>query len=196
MDIPLIKSNPVPHVVIDNFLGTANNQRLLTAIECVRDDMNLGTVNHSGIEQVDDLKRNRNLWLDPFDETIAGFFKNYIFQINVDHPELDHLQINGQSRAYSILLSKYTNKDYYDWHTDLNGHCTWNYFCYREPRKFVGGDFLLSDCLHDATEFLQTEIIECVNDRLIIFPAKYQHSVSQMNTDVGERYSIQIFFSE
>jgi hypothetical protein len=183
----------VPHIVIDNFLGAGKNNKILSAIEEKHSSMELGTVNNFGTEVQHYIKRNRNFWVDPFDLDIAGVFRNQMSKLDIDTPELDHM-IGIQSRTHVVLLSQYTNGDYYDWHTDIGGHCTWNYFCFREPKQFTGGDFVLSDSTYDNEVGSNTTTIECINDRLVIFPAHYHHCVTPVVTDTAFRYSVQLFF--
>lgn len=200
-------NQPVPHIIIDNFLGSKLNQDILRMIAVVENRMIDAEIIDHGVRRTDHgFRKNLNLWLDTFDNDtidIMTIFTERFFHPSIEkevskYPELNHA--NGvQSRNHNMVLSRFYNNDFYKWHTDGGGHCTWNYFCYREPRQFTGGDFELSNALYQQ-ERTQTKVIECVNDRLIIFPAKYQHQVIAIDAEqtlegLDCRHSIQVFFS-
>ncbi len=197
----------MPHIVIDNFLGAKNNSRILNMIAAVEDKMIDAEIIDHGVRRIDHgFRKNLNLWLDTFDNDTLGimafftekFFHADIAQAVAQMPELDHF-VGSQSRNYNMVLSRYQSADFYKWHTDGGGHVTWNYFCYQTPRQFVGGDFELSNGLYQEQR-TETTVIECVNDRLVIFPAMYQHSVTSVSAvddliGLNCRHSIQVFFS-
>jgi len=200
-------NSPVPHLVVDGFLGARTNQDLLGMIATVEDRMIDAEIIDHGVRRTDHgFRQNLNLWLDTFDTDTLGimsiftekFFDTRVLEAVNNCPELNHAT-NTQSRNHNMVLSRFHTHDFYKWHTDGGGHATWNYFCYREPRQFKGGDFELSNALYQEPRS-DTKIIECVNDRLIIFPAKYQHQVipvvSESDlTGLDCRHSIQVFFS-
>lgn len=187
--------DPVPHIIVDNFLSTRENLQVLEYIEEHLTAFAHGTVTNPAGEQEHNLdyKRNGNIWLDLFECDIVNLFRNHMFDIQTDIEELDHT-----NRPHEILLSQYMSGDYYNWHTDLGGHCTWNYFAYKEPKGFVGGDFMLSNRTVDNLTPTTYTTIECLNNRLVIFPAVYQHAVGTVQGTFVDfmnlRYSIQIFF--
>lgn len=172
-------------MIIDNFLGTTANQRLLELIEQSANVFTPGEISGHGNTAVNvDFKRNKNIWLDLFDSEIVHIFQNRLFNFNAVDPQLEH-----KNKSYAVLLSQYLPGDYYNWHTDLGGSVTWSYICHPEP--VAGGQLVLSTAVYDQapTEVLP---VESVNDRLVIFPAKYQHQVTTVES--GCRYSIQLFF--
>jgi Rps23 Pro-64 3,4-dihydroxylase Tpa1-like proline 4-hydroxylase len=182
-------TSPVRHIVIDNFLGAKTNQHVLGLIQAQLPKIEPGQVqtNSGSIEVADQFKRNGNHWLDPFDSEIANIVRNNFFKFNIVE------ELNHNKRSHNILLSRYVDGDFYNWHTDLGGVCTWNYFVIPEPKQFTGGDFVLSNALA-GTDPVDTKTIEPVNDRLVIFPAQYQHQVTPV-VGAGARYSIQVFFA-
>jgi Rps23 Pro-64 3,4-dihydroxylase Tpa1-like proline 4-hydroxylase len=99
---------------------------------------------------------------------------------------------------HEVLLSQYVDGDFYEWHTDLGGLVTWNYFAFTEPKQFNGGEFCLSDALIDEKIIKNFKEIDPQNDRLVIFPAKYQHQVKQIQSQwtepMANRYTVQVFF--
>lgn len=200
-------NKPVPHLVIDNFLGPGRNKHLLDMISMIEHRMIDAEIIDHGVRKTDlGFRKNLNLWLDTFDYDTLGimsiftekFFHPAVEQAVADIPELSHVS-GAQSRNHNMVLSRYHATDFYKWHTDGGGHATWNYFCYQTPKQFVGGDFELSNGLYQQ-ERSETTTIECVNDRLVIFPAKYQHCVTPVDADPSLdglecRHSIQVFFS-
>jgi Rps23 Pro-64 3,4-dihydroxylase Tpa1-like proline 4-hydroxylase len=173
-------------MIIDNFLGPAANQRVLELIDQMGFDFIPGEISlDTGANAVvADFKRNNNIWLDQFDSEIVHAFQNRLFDVGVVDPELDH-----KNKSYAVLLSQYLPGDYYNWHTDLGGSVTWSYVCHPEP--VAGGQLVLSTALYNQ-EPQETMPIDSVNDRLIIFPAQYQHQVTAVES--GCRYSVQLFF--
>lgn len=180
---------PVTHTIIDNFLGKDINQRIFDLIqqELPRFEQGQIQTNNGSIEVVEQFKRNANQWLDPFESEIVQLIRTNFFKFDVQ-PELNH-----NERSHNMLLSRYVDGDFYNWHTDLGGHCTWNYFVAADPKDFTGGDFILSDARADEDPVTNTTI-EPINDRLVIFPAQYKHCVTPI-VGPGIRYSIQVFFA-
>ena len=201
-----VYSHPVPHIVVDNFLGSKTNQKLLGMIATIQDRLIDAEIIDHGVRRTDSgFRKNLNLWLDTFDnDTLgimsiftAGFFNPQIEQAVAHIPELNHIS-EIQTRTHNMVLSRYSSTDFYKWHTDGGGHVTWNYFCYQTPKQFAGGDFELSNGLYQQDR-AETTTIECLNDRLVIFPAKYQHCVTPVTAEdnmleLACRHSIQVFF--
>jgi Rps23 Pro-64 3,4-dihydroxylase Tpa1-like proline 4-hydroxylase len=172
-------------MIIDNFLGTAANQRLLSLIDQCTNAFAPGQIANNGNIAVDlDYKRNKNIWLDLFESEIVHIFQNRLFNFKPTDTLLDH-----SNKSYEVLLSQYLPGDYYNWHTDLGGSVTWSYVCHPEP--VAGGQLVLSTAQHDQVP-TETIPIDSVNDRLIVFPAQYQHQVTAVES--GCRYSVQLFF--
>ena len=188
-------NDPVPHIVVDDFLSIYEYNQVFDSIEESLSLLSAGQVHApDGTNKVvADFKRNGNVWLDSFTSNIVNIFRNNFFAIPVSLTELD-----CRDKMHEVLLSQYVAGDFYDWHTDLDGHSTWNYFLYREPKQFSGGDFVISDATINVEQRANTKIIECVNNRLVIFPARYQHCVTTVQGSflepMSSRYSIQVFF--
>ena len=68
----------------------------------------------------------------------------------------------------ATLISYYEEKDYYKAHTDAS-ILTYLYWCHKEPKKFEGGDLILSEL---------DEGITYKNNRLVIFPSWRLHEVT------------------
>ncbi|CAB4133269.1 Oxoglutarate/iron-dependent dioxygenase [uncultured Caudovirales phage] len=199
-------NDPVPYVVIDNFLGTIANKELLGEIHSNEYKLQSAEIINYGVREVDaTFRKNLTWWLDDVDDatiSVAGKMNRYFFHKDLvdvvgDIPELLHLT-GSMSRSHNMVISRYAESDFYKWHVDIGGHVTWNYFFYHTPRKFTGGDFVLSNSLYEE-EITQTTTIDCVNDRLVIFPSCYQHCVTPVEskglTGVDCRHSLQVFFT-
>jgi len=93
--------------------------------------------------------------------------------------------------AYSTndytLLNYYEDGNFYDPHVDSALFTTVT-MLYHEPKKFLGGNLIFSE--HDIG-------IECINNRLILFPSVVEHNVTNVSMEnkyrgMG-RYSITQF---
>lgn len=88
-------------------------------------------------------------------------------------------------------LRYYHDNEYYEPHLDASTHFLAFYYCYKEPKKFKGGNLFFPD---------QDYEYECDNNSLIIFPGWVQHGVKKVSIknsnyhDGYGRYSITTFF--
>jgi Rps23 Pro-64 3,4-dihydroxylase Tpa1-like proline 4-hydroxylase len=144
----------------------------------------------------------------------GNFLKQTLGMAFRDHPEVQEGQIlsqlarkifQGDTGLYSTLglwerqilstnvnqtvLHYYEHSDYYLPHRD-NSAFTCLIWLYKEPRRFAGGDFRI-----DALE----RDIELKNNRLVIFPSCFLHSVTPLSMkpdDLGKglgRYCLTTF---
>src|SRR6056300_1165132 len=92
------------------------------------------------------------------------------------------------TNASSTLISYYETNDKYDEHYDVFQY-TVLIWVYKEPKSFKGGDLVFTKL---------NKKIECKNNRMILFPSFYYHSVEPvtMKTDNEGygRYAITHFF--
>ena len=88
------------------------------------------------------------------------------------------------------LLNYYDDEDFYDTHTDFSVYTMVVMLC-KEPNRFVGGDFHLTDI---------NEKIEFKNNRIVFFPSFAGHKVDTVKMNSKDRnkglgrYSITHFF--
>ena len=66
----------------------------------------------------------------------------------------------------------YGNGDYYEFHSDRSVITAITWLC-KTPKKFIGGDL----------KFNNNYIIECVNNRTVVFPSFLPHSVTLLKLD-------------
>lgn len=130
------------------------------------------------------LKKNSAIFLDDFYtkreySNILTYYSKIYKDIIFDEFEKmnNNFKYAAMTNADRTFLSYYENSDYYKPHTDT-AVLTYLYWCHKSPKAFEGGNLRLSD--------IDTEI-EYKNNRLVIFPSYYLHSVSpvkMLNADV------------
>jgi|10_taG_2_1085330.scaffolds.fasta_scaffold176420_1 Rps23 Pro-64 3,4-dihydroxylase Tpa1-like proline 4-hydroxylase len=102
----------------------------------------------------------------------------------------DHYQSFIGCEKVNCLISYYENSDYYKSHYDTVNYTTFIWL-YKKPKSFTGGNLVLTN---------SNDTIECVNNRLLMIPSFYQHSVTEVNqssqSKIGYgRYSISTFWN-
>ena len=175
----LYYDDPVPHVIIDNFYTfeelnlIADELKFLThPTKMMSPQVTGSAVNSKG----DSTKKNYGLFLDSVysQRNISDIltFSKKLFE----QTTLKAIGNNFIGRFLMIsnkdtsLLSYYEDSDHYLPHFDSATltACTW---LFKEPKKFVGGDFKFSDYNYN---------IQLKNNRMIIFPSPYNHEVSSV----------------
>jgi len=140
------------------------------------------------------VKQNSGLFLtDAWKGASYSAINKHISPILQSFPHADWVQDNKyfeefQFNKVSVLVSNYTDGDYYDAHRDLSlaTCCLW---LYKEPKQFAGGEF----------SFTQYDVeIECKNNSMVIFPGLYKHQVSPVSgvkNPMDGRFCISYFLS-
>lgn len=119
------------------------------------------------------LKSNSGVWLynsdSPTDSNIANFTKKLNTSQELNHPSSWFFK-GVQFNCDSLLLSYYDDGDNYLKHNDTSyvTACIW---LYKEPKKFLGGDFCFPD---------YNIKIKCENNSCVIFPSNIFHSVDKV----------------
>lgn len=178
------------YFIVDEFLPREVLELFLKEIAMLELQLSAGMAMQGGRRTMSEIKRNRTVNLAS-DHPIARRFRecfwcremktliqgqtNRIYQ-NMFHP-----------RNEKVQLSVYNDGDFYGPHKDGKS-VTVNFFLYGDPKKFEGGDLLLRT--GD-----QTRIIECINNRLLMFDGMTLHEVTPIRCSSGEypdsRFSIQ-----
>jgi len=121
------------------------------------------------------LKKNSAIFLDDFytkrehSNILTYYRKIYKDDIFDEFEKMNNdFKYASITNADRTFLSYYENSDYYKPHTDT-AVITYLYWCHKSPKGFEGGNLYLSDI--DAE-------IEYKNNRLVVFPSYYMHSVS------------------
>lgn len=125
------------------------------------------------------LKSNSGLWLynreNPIDSKIANISTKLNRSRLINHPSSWFFK-DVMFNCDSLLVSYYDDGDHYLRHNDSSyvTACIW---LYKEPKKFLGGDFYFPD--YDIK-------IKCENNSCVIFPSNIFHSVSKVH--IPEEY--------
>jgi len=77
----------------------------------------------------------------------------------------------------NTMISYYDNSQEYKNHFDTVQFTSIIWF-FKEPKKFTGGDFVLTQ---------SDQTIECKHNRMIFFPSYYMHSVTPVSIDAENR---------
>lgn len=127
----------------------------------------------SAVEGEKILKLNSGIWLYNLDEPTNSNIVEFTKKLNkpniLNHPSSWFFR-NVQFNCDSLLLSYYDDGDYYLKHNDSSyvTACIW---LYKEPKKFLGGDFCFPD--YDIK-------IKCEHNSCVIFPSNIFHSVDKV----------------
>ncbi len=77
----------------------------------------------------------------------------------------------------ATIVNYYDHGDYYKEHNDVFIHSCLIFF-YIQPKKFTGGDLVFTDS--GAT-------VECLHNRMILFPSYYLHKVTEIEMNEEDR---------
>lgn len=120
------------------------------------------------------LKANSGIWLHNLNsnqsvKNIHNIFRKLYTPFYINHQSSWFFK-DVNFNADTMLLSYYDDGDYYLKHNDDSyiTACTW---LYKEPKQFLGGEFLFPD--YDIK-------IPCKNNSCIIFPSNIWHSVNKV----------------
>jgi len=188
MGEPIIKNEPFPYILIDDFYDQSELDGIWEELDYLCHPKRMG---RSSIErgaatiEGQSIKNTWDLWLDDF-FTLRD--SSNILEINrklldqemfKNHPHwlFNHLDaLNGDNTQ--ILY--YENNDEYKPHRDLGRLTSLTWF-YREPKKFTGGNL----------RFPWFDIeIECKHNRVILFPSSIPHGVDKVGMeekDMGKK---------
>ena len=121
---------------------------------------------------------------------LAGKQKTETFENEIVKKGLpDHHESFAGCRSVNCLVSYYENSDYYKSHADSCNYTTFVWM-HKEPKSFTGGNLVLPN---------SDDTIECINNRLLLIPSFYQHSVTEVNQNAQSkvgygRYCISTFW--
>ena len=191
----LIPDCNYPFVVFDNVLSEEVYNNVLSEIKLL--ECNSKPPEKTGSAQDahgNALKRNSGVWLGEVyadyefshicNAMLSFYRKEVVKQIVQQDNAFIHL--DRKELKFDVLLTNYSEGDYYKMHSDtsLFTTCLW---LWEEPKSFEGGEFLFH---FDE----RIEEVEIKNNRLVIFPGHYRHSVNTV-TGSGSRYTISTFTS-
>lgn len=185
-----------PYFVFDKVVSSDHMELMLREIEYLSPFMQYPEKTASAVnEQGKNLKSNKGIWLDSvyknyfFSPCINAIAKIYSKETSDTLIQADNAFMHfahGKLKT-GILLSKYDDGDYYMPHKD-EALYTIILWLWREPKEFEGGRFYF--------HFDEMEEIEVVNNRAIIFPSFYTHSVSEVRSNTNaSRYGVSAFLN-
>jgi len=173
---------PVPHIIVNN-LYTQNELSMIWEelnFLCYPMKMDIPSRRESAydIETGEILKSNTILNID-------GIYtdRKYSNILNINRKVLNPKFYKHNHWMFSnfiplcdtTLISYYENENYYKKHHDASAITVLTWF-YKEPKKFNGGDLILSSGEND-------KVIEVKNNRCVIFPGAVHHTVTTVSMD-------------
>jgi len=197
-----------PYILIDNFIPEHEMNDVLSEIEYLKKftmsaDMTGSATTLDGTF----LKQNKGIYFNHFynNDDIKLFSPTFRCMLRLESEEVFNAIRNYDNIfAHFIpmrfrkenefptdaLLSFYYDSDYYKLHTDSTLY-TAVLWIHEEPKQFTGGDFYFHH--EDGT----VELVECKNNRMVIFPSFYAHEVTAvkyLTPESSPRCSVSMFF--
>ena len=180
----ILSPNNYPLLQIDDFYSSQEQKEIWHEIEGYNRGINKWTweredVNRARTESGKSLAQNSRIYLDRIYNSPFRHFSSILthYKKITSTPVLNlYKKMGPVSRSFKIVnddltfISYYQNEDEYDFHTDTALHTALCFF-YKTPKNFVGGDTIFKD--NGIT-------VECIHNRLIIFPSFYEHASSQL----------------
>ena len=182
---------PIPHVIVDGFFSEQELSDIWKEFEfltndrvMVSGDKTASATDANGIP----FKKNHGVFLDAF----YGPNRNASHILTYNRKIWDKEFIEGIKKCNDIfktisltnqdscLVSYYENSDNYPAHYDKAIY-TMLVHLYKEPKCFTGGEL----SLHGDGDLTY----ELKNNRMILFPSFYEHSVSDITMNNNKKFS-------
>lgn len=190
-----------PYLIIDNFYSAEEELLAWAELEELTNHLSRD-IEESGVATsrgtLDPLARKRFIWMDDYysEDRDRSFILNNNYKTVFGDEVLSKylgpsMHLLGSSNIDHTLLNYYEGEnEYYKSHWDTASHTT-VLLMFKQPRGFTGGD------LHFEQP---NETVECINNRMIIFPSFYLHEVTPIKSTTNNkgygRYSIVNFIDE
>jgi hypothetical protein len=210
MSVIEIKSHPVTHIIVRDFLESSSKEKLLKSLLPIRenhlkrlpspprkkkskeeewDQLEMYRV---GCMLHDVLKENPTLNKDCVSILESNMGRDDIRNACEDTNDLLFCTHAAFSNEGAMLFSQYETGGKMIWHSDHGPVCSASYIFKFDDQDCLEGDFLLSGFMKSGKKPLQENIVTYPfeDNFLIIFPAKALHRVTQV---IGYRNSIQYF---
>ena len=170
----------LPIVIIDNYYSEKAYNNILQELNFLQNQLLDPSVEIASYDnEGNSNKKNKSIFLDDVykDRSISHILTenrklfsnemcNILTEKNIFFRYCDILDSD------STLVSYYEDQDYYKPHFDHATISALSWF-YNEPRGFTGGDLKIEDSF----------LIECVKNRIAIFPSILQHSVTTVTNN-------------
>lgn len=176
-----------PFLVFDNLIPQEDLNNVFDEVNYLKKFTNPPAETSSAINEYGDyLKSNTGIFLQDFYNT--NFYDNNSFivkslkqmfnsdvqkEIRNYNPIFSHYLV--QNLGCSILLSYYSDGDFYSKHYDRAIY-TGVLWIHKEPKTFEGGEFLF----HFEDD--SVEEVEVKNNRMVLFPSFYKHEVKRIKS--------------
>ena len=188
MGEPIIKNEPFPYVLIDDFYDQSELDGIWQELDYLchpkrmgRSSAERGAATMGG----QSIKNTWDMWLDTF---FTSRDSSNILEINrklfdqemfKNHPHWLFNHVGALNEDNTQILY-YENNDEYKPHRDLARLTSITWF-YREPKKFTGGNLRFPGFDME---------IECKHNRVIVFPSSIHHGVDKIGMeekDMGKK---------
>ena len=208
MSVIEIKTHPITHIIVRDFLDSSSKKKLLNSLLPIRENhLKRQTTRPKGLKKKgeegtggntsirayrhgvwlnDVLEENPTLNRDCIDVLESNMWRDDLQQAYEDTNDLLFSIHSLFSTNSSILFSQYETGGWMTWHTDPIPVCSASYIFKFDDRDCLEGDFLLSELL--KTDEIINYPFE--NNFLIILPSKALHKVTKVS---GYRYSLNYF---
>jgi len=181
MGEPIIKNEPFPYVLIDDFYDQSELDGIWQELDYLCHPKRMG---RSSIERgaaTMDGQSLKNAWEVFLDTFFTSRDSSNILEINrklfdqemfKNHPHWLFNHVGALNEDNTQILY-YENNDEYKPHRDLARLTSITWF-YREPKKFTGGNLRFPGFDME---------IECKHNRVIVFPSSIHHGVDKVGME-------------
>jgi hypothetical protein len=189
-----------PVIIIDNFVSKENYPHVKEEIAYLS-KFAKGSPKDAGAATDADgnlLKKGSSLWFREFyaapvySPVMQSFFAllgnvELRKKISSYHKEMHWWGLASAENKGGFILNKYEEGDYYDYHKDESMYSAIAYF--QDDDSYEGGELII--------EYPNTEkdkrLFEVKDNRMIIFPSHYRHSVVPIKNAKSPRFSVAAF---
>ena len=208
MSIIEIKSHPITHIIVRNFLDSSSKDKLLKSLLPIRENylevLPSPLKNEQATEEWDQLekfrvggmlheilKENPTLNRDCVNILESNMGRDDLRRACEDTEDLLFKTHALYANEGGILFAQYETGGKMRWHSDTGPVCTGCYLFNFDSEKCVEGDFLLSGFMEDNKRPEENAVTYPFEDNfLILFPAKALHKVTQV---IGYRNTLQYY---
>lgn len=205
--------DPVFHIIIDNFLPKEENEEILKHITSLRKHYVTSAIGDD--EEINkEYRSNLNLHMDMVFSAGSEATPDDVAARRAESPLLTMIDSFIQDERilsmldtapaplnemrycnyWSTQVSRYGHSDHYHWHYDRipwddTRLITFIYYVHSQPKKFEGGEFVLTNGLlwEDKVIGASSEaVIEPRNNRIVLFDSRSVHTVK--TTSAPEKF--------
>jgi len=204
MSVIEIKTHPITHIIVRDFLDSSSKKKLLNSLLPIRENYleriiytDPDGTERKTTEDTDMFKTGAwpyNLFAEKpeLNRDCVDILESNIWRDDLRQAYEDTNDLLFRTYPYSndstILFSQYETGEWMTWHTDERNTCSATYVFTFEDRQFLGGgDFLLSDLISGTPPPEKIVTYPHEDNFLIIFPAKALHHITKVR---GYRYSL------